>query len=136
MPWRPGAQDRRQRKRRLAWPGFTVRARLPARPSAPLKYGTLLPLFHATAPRPWPTLTFMRWPMEATANPEVGMGTQRLAFWFRQLGWRAEPSRREPDPIEMGTAFGLDASLAPESDWADSVIAGAPDTRQAINSRY
>jgi hypothetical protein len=78
----------------------------------------------------------MRWPMEATANPEVGMGTQRLAFWFRQLGWRAEPSRREPDPIEMGTAFGLDASLAPESDWADSVIAGAPDTRQAINSRY
>jgi hypothetical protein len=64
------------------------------------------------------------------------MGTQRLAFWFRQLGWRAEPSRREPDPIEMGTAFGLDASLAPESDWADSVIAaGTPDSRQS-HSRY
>jgi hypothetical protein len=64
------------------------------------------------------------------------MGTQRLAFWFRQLGWRAEPSRREPDPIEMGTAFGLDASLAPESDWADSMTTSLIDSPQGGPNRY
>jgi hypothetical protein len=48
------------------------------------------------------------------------MGSQRLAFWLRKLGWRGEPSRREQDPIEMGTAFGLDASMGPASDWSDS----------------
>jgi hypothetical protein len=56
------------------------------------------------------------------------MGTLRLAFWFRRLGWRAQPARREPDPIEMGTAFGLDASLAPETDWADSSLLGGAET--------
>lgn len=48
------------------------------------------------------------------------MGSQRLAFWLRKLGWRGEPSRREQDPIEMGTAFGLDASMGPATDWSDS----------------
>jgi len=59
--------------------------------------------------------------MDLPLNPsEVFMGSQRLAFWLRKLGWRGEPSRREPDPIEMGTAFGLDASMGPASDWSDS----------------
>jgi hypothetical protein len=46
------------------------------------------------------------------------MGTQREGFWGRS--WRpvladsrAPRSAAEPDWAEMGTAFGLDASLAP-----------------------
>jgi len=53
-------------------------------------------------------------------NPGGFMGSQRLAFWLRKLGWRSKPPQREPDPVEMGTAFGLDASIGPGTDWSDS----------------
>ena len=33
--------------------------------------------------------------------------------WFASMGLEPDPSARRPDPADMGTAFGLDASMTP-----------------------
>lgn len=40
---------------------------------------------------------------------------------WRLIDWRrpARRAAREPDPAEMGTAYGMEASLAP-SNWSES----------------
>ncbi len=33
--------------------------------------------------------------------------------WFTSMGFAPETAPRRPDPADMGTAFGLDASMTP-----------------------
>lgn len=47
--------------------------------------------------------------------------------WFATMGLDPEPAPRRPDPADMGTAFGLDASMTPTLPMPLDVEPGASD---------
>lgn len=47
--------------------------------------------------------------------------------WFAAMGLDPDPALRRPDPADMGTAFGLDASMTPTLPMPLDVEPGARD---------
>lgn len=52
-----------------------------------------------------------------------------LPRWMRPDATQREQSTAEPDPGDMGTAFGLDASLGPLDDEPTAEAPAQPDDR-------